>query len=214
MLELRKYPKAELSEMFGTRDTEGLKRKLTRYGVSFECSGWGQTLTFEIKEIADPFKIFCITELDFEANCDFMKVRNFYYYYFNDEEFMAMPDEVKEVRMRAVGYPVARQTLAGYISKLEQKDMITRNTKNFIYYFAFKQTQRITDREEYLDAWHKYWADIDSGLSSTDAINNMRADYGGVARKQAIPEINGIYNDKIEYMCSLIQQSFENEMDN
>lgn len=214
MLELRKYPKAELSEMFGTRDTEGLKRKLTRYGVSFECSGWGQTLTFEIKEIADPFKIFCITELDFEANCDFTKVRNFYYYYFNDEEFMAMPDEVKEVRMRAVGYPVARQTLAGYISKLEQKDMITRNTKNFIYYFAFKQTQRITDREEYLDAWHKYWADIDSGLSSTDAINNMRADYGGVARKQAIPEINGIYNDKIEYMCSLIQQSFENEMDN
>lgn len=39
----------------------------------------------------------------------------------------------------------------------------------------------------------------------------MRADFGGVARKQPIPEINGIYNDKIEYMLSLIQQSIESE---
>lgn len=36
--------------------------------------------------------------------------------------------------------------------------------------------------------------------------------YGGVARKQAIPDINGIYNDKIEYMMGLIVQSIENEM--
>ena len=36
------------------------------------------------------------------------------------------------------------------------------------------------------------------------AICNMRVKYGGVARKQAIPEINGIYNEKIEYLCSLI----------
>lgn len=212
MLELRKYPKAELSEMFGTQDTEGLKRKLKRYGITFETIGRGQTLTFDIKAMEDQFKVFCITELDFEANCDFSKVRNFYYYYFNDEEFMAMPDEVKEARMRAEGHPVSRPTIAGYISKLERKNIINRNTKNFIYYFAFKQTQRITDREEYLNAWFNYWDDIASGLSSIDAINNMRADFGGVARKQAVPEINGIFNEKIEYMSSLIQQSLEDEL--
>ena len=39
----------------------------------------------------------------------------------------------------------------------------------------------------------------------------MREDFGGVARKQAIPEINGIYNEKIEHMLSLIQQSMESE---
>lgn len=211
MLELRKYPKAELSEMFGTRDTEGLKRKLTRYGVSFECSGWGQTLTFEIKELADPFKVFCITELGFDGATDFSKVRNFYYYFFNDEEFMAMPDEVKEVRMRAAGYPVSRQTISGYIGKLDAKNMINRNTKNFIYYFAFKETQRIVDREEYGQAWHEYWKDVNGGMPSSAAINNMRSDHGGIAKKQPIPEINGIYNEKIEYMISLIQQSFENE---
>ena len=40
----------------------------------------------------------------------------------------------------------------------------------------------------------------------------MIATYGGVARKQAIPQINGIYNKQIEYMLSLIQQSIENEL--
>ena len=56
-----------------------------------------------------------------------------------------------------------------------------------------------------------YWDDLASGLHNRDAIANMRADYGGVARKQPIPEINGIYNEKIEYMLSLIQQSIESE---
>ena len=70
----------------------------------------------------------------------------------------------------------------------------------------------MTDRAEYLQAWHEYWADIGNGFCSFDAICNMRVKYGGVARKQAIPEINGIYNEKIEYLCSLIQASFENEM--
>ena len=41
----------------------------------------------------------------------------------------------------------------------------------------------------------------------------MRANYGGVARKQAIPEVNGIYNEKIEQMLSCIQKSIENEME-
>ena len=70
----------------------------------------------------------------------------------------------------------------------------------------------MTDRAEYLQAWHEYWADIGNGVCSFDAICNMREKYGGVARKQAIPEINGIYNEKIEYLCSLIQASLENEM--
>ena len=53
MLELRKYPKAELSALFGTRDTQGLKRKLERYGIVYEETGRGNTMTFDIKEITD-----------------------------------------------------------------------------------------------------------------------------------------------------------------
>ena len=80
-----------------------------------------------------------------------------------------------------------------------------------MYYFANKDQQRLCEHKEYVEAWYNYWDDLESGLNCYDAIANMREDFGGVARKQAIPEINGIYNDKIEYMLSLIQQSMESE---
>ena len=123
MLELKSYTKAELVAMFGTRDTEGLKRRLKRYGVDFEASGWGNSLMFEIKEIKDPFKVFAITELGADGGTDFKKMRNFYYYYFNDETFMAMPDEVKEVWMEKAGNKVSRQTIASYTQKLVAHNM-------------------------------------------------------------------------------------------
>jgi hypothetical protein len=212
MLEIgQTYPKPELSRTFGTRDKQGLDRKLTRYGIAFDVCGRGDSSTYTITAITDPFKVFAITELGFDGGTDFTKLRNFYYHFFEDEIFMAMPDEVKEVRMREMGQPVSRQTIANYTQRLEANNLINRHTNNFIYYFAYKQEQRIVDRSEYLQAWFEYWDDIASGLNSFDAIANMRTDHGGVARKQPIPEINGIYNEKIEQMLSYIQQSIEDE---
>lgn len=213
MLEIRKYTKAEMTEMFGTRDIQGLRRKLERYNVDCEVSGRGQNAVFTINRINDPFKVYCITELGYDGATDFRKLLYFLYYFFNDEEFMAMPDEVKETRMRAVKHDLSRQTIAGYISKLDRLNMIDRNTNNFIYYFAYKGTQRITDKAEYLKAWHDYWNDIDNGISSWEAICSMRANHGGVARKQAVPEINGIYNEKIEYLLTLIYQAVEDDIE-
>ena len=212
MLEIgQTYPKPELSRIFGSRDKEGLERKMTRYGIVFSSTGWAEKRIYTIHDLTNPFKVFAITELGFDGNTDFTKLRNFYYHFFEDEIFMAMPDEVKEAKMRKLGQDVSRQTIANYTSRLETNNLINRHTKNFIYYFARKQEQRIAEREEYLQAWFEYWDDIASGLNSYDAIANMITDHGGVARKQPIPEINGIYNDKIEYMLSLIQQSIENE---
>lgn len=205
------YSKPELTQMLGTRSKQGIDRKLDRYGVVYEVCGRGERAVYTVKGMADPFKVFAITELGFDANTDFTKLRNFYYHFFEDDEFMAMPDEVKEVRMRKMGQDVSRQTIATYTRRLETNNLINRNTKNFIYYFAYNQEQRICDHAEYVQAWYEYWDDIDSGLNSYDAIANMRTDHGGVARKQPIPEINGIYNEKIEYMLSLIQQSIESE---
>ena len=212
MLEIgQTYPKPELSRIFGTRDKQGLERKLTRYGIVFDVCGRGENAAYTINAITDPFKVFAITELGFDGNTDFFKLRNFYYHFFEDEIFMAMPDEVKEAHMREMGQPVSRQTIANYTYRLVANNLINRHTNNFIYYFAYKQEQRIVDRDEYLQAWFEYWDDIASGLSSFDAIANMRTDHGGVARKQPIPEINGIYNEKIERMLSYIQQSIEDE---
>ena len=213
MLELKTYSKAELVAMFGTKDTEGLKRKLEGYGIVFDISGRGNHATFDIHEIQKPFKLFCITELGIDARTDFQKLKYFYYYFFNDEEFMAMPDEVKEHRMDGFGRHVSRQTIASYTKKLARNELISWSTSEFIYYFAYKHTQRITDRGEYRQAWQEYWQNKENGIDSFSAICAMRAKYGGVARRQAKVEINGIYLPQIEQMQTLIQKELEHDID-
>ncbi len=186
---------------------------MERYGIVFEVQGRGESAVFTIKEITDPFKIYCITELGFDGRTDFKKVRNFFFYFFNDEEFMAMPDEVKEYRMRKQGQDVSRQTIANYIAKLDSKNLIDRNTNNYIYYFAHGHEQIFADRATYSQAWSEYWNDIENGVYYCKVIDRMRAKYGGVAKKQAIPEINGIYTAEIEYLNTLVQQSIEREIE-
>jgi len=212
MIETGTYTKAELSKFFGTTDTQGLKRKLQRYGITFQTSGRGNSLKFSITSTADPFKVFCIDELGYDGRTDFIKLRNFLYCYINDDEFRSMPDEVKAHRMQEAGKPMCRQTIANYISKLIAKDLIYRDTSEFLYYFAYKDTQRITTREEYASAWKLYWAEKDKGYDSIDAIFKMRAVYGGVARKQAVANFNGIYIDKINHLNTLICESIEKEL--
>ena len=213
MIELRTYTHDELAVITGTRNNQGIKRKLERWGVCFdEPIGTGKRMTITVTGISDPFKVFCITELDCDPHIEFEKLRNFLYVFLNDEEFAAMPDEVKENRLRKIKMPVSRPTISRYEERLDMKNIINRNTTDFIYYFAFKDTQRIVERAEYLDAWHQYWAERDAGLSSFEAISNMRFAYGGVARKQPKPEINGIYLPLVEELNGYIQDSFEREL--
>lgn len=214
MLELMKsYTKPEMTAMFGTRNMQGLQRKINGYGISFDVQGQGESAVFTITNIENPFKIYCITELGFDGHTDFYKLRNYYYYYFNDIEFRAMPNEVQENRMRLVHKDVSRQTIANYLRKLYLKNYIELNTDNYVYYFAFKNRQRIVEKEEYLAAWREYWKNIRDGHSNYEAIYNMRNDFDGVARKQAIPEINGIYNKEVDLLCSLIQEDIERELE-
>ena len=79
MLDLKVYSKAELVEIFGTEDTQGLKRKMQRYGIEFQTAGRGDNLTFDIIKTADPFKVFCIDELGYDGRTDFRKLREFLY---------------------------------------------------------------------------------------------------------------------------------------
>lgn len=197
--------------MFGTRSVEGLKRKFEGYGIDFETTGRGENTIFKIKNIENEFKIFCITDLKFDANTNFQKVQNLYYHFFNDEIFSALPDEVKEYQLRAMSKDVSRQSIARYLEKLERNNLIIRNTNNFLYYFAYGKTQRFVEKEDYTGAWAEYYAKKNKGINSSTAIMEMFADYGGVARKQAVPEINGIYNKEIDYMLSLIQKNMEKE---
>ena len=212
MLEARKYTKTEMAEILETTDNQGISRKLQRYGVEFERSGRGDKLIFDIKAVPDKFKMYCISELGYDGRIDFRKLREFLYCYINDDEFRAMPDEVKEYRMRADENPISRQTIAKYTFQLKHLDIVNLDSGRYIYYFAFKDIQRVTEHKEYVMAWKQYWENRENEMASIDAISIMIATFGGVARKQAIPEFNAIYYNKIEELNRIILESIENEL--
>jgi len=212
MLEKRVYERHEMAELLGTNDRQRIRRKLDGYGVFYLVEGRGDHFTINVKNIADPFKVFCILDLEFSAQTDFKKVRNFYWAFFNDTEFMAMPDEVKERRMGDAGRPLTRQTIATYTRKLVQKEYIYPYTSNFIYYFACDGKQTLTDEETYKQAWREYWIHKDLGCSSGEAISMMFNKYGGYARKQPIPEQNAFYTAELDYLQGLIGRSLEDEI--
>ena len=210
-----KYKKSELAQIFGSTSNQAINRKLDRYGVKFSVTGRGEQAVYQIQQIADKFKIFAITELGFDANTDFQKLRNFYFYFFNDEEFQTLPDEMKEARMRENNRDISRQTIAKYEDRLVKYDYIAYlGGDDYIYYFAHKGKRRMVERAEYSRAWREYWTDKESGMDYYAAIYNMIFHYGGVARKQAIPTLNAIYLKKIEEMLSYIEESIENDVDN
>lgn len=214
MLEIGcKYKKSELARIFGPISNQAINRKLDRYGVRYTATGRGEQAVYQIQQIEDKFKLFAITELGFDANTDFKKLRNFYFYFFNDEEFQTLPDEMKEVRMRENNKDISRQTIARYEHRLLERDYITYGC-DYIYYFAYKDKRRDVDKPEYSRAWKEYWANKESGMDFHLAIHYMIVNYGGVARKQAIPIKNAFHLKKINEMLLYIEQSIEDEAGN
>lgn len=209
MLQLKKYEKNELTEILGTRSKQGIQRKLRNYGITFEEEGRGENVIFDLSHIENPFKVFCITEMDFPAQTDFNKLRNFFYYFLCDENFPTLPDEVKEFCMRENGKVISRQTLANWQRRLDRIGYISKNSGNFAYYFAYKGTRRMVEKKEYSKAWHGYWEMKDNGFESGEAIARMIGEYGGVARKYEIPEFNGIYMNEIRVLTDLVCDSME-----
>ena len=209
MLELRTYTYAEMSALFGTRDTQGIKRRLDRYGIEYDAAGRGAAARFEIKTISDPFKAFCIIDLGFAAQTDFGKLLYFFYYLLNDEGFLEMPRETMEIRLKADNHTLTRQTIQTYLNRLSDAGLINQQSGIYRYYFAKGSALREATKEEYTEAWREYWQAKDKGLPAGEAIALMCANYGGVARKQQIIEINGIYNDTInkinEMVCACIE---------
>ena len=214
MLEIGcEYKKSKLTQIFGSKSNQAISRKLDRYGVKFSVAGRGEQAVYKIRQMDDKFKIFAITELGFDANTDFQKLRNFYFYFFNDEEFQTLPDEMKEARMRENNRDISRQTIAKYLDRLVEHNYIAYlGGDDFVYYFAHKGKRRTVEKSEYSRAWREYWSDKESGMDYYTAIYNMIVHYGGVARKQAVPTVNAIYGKKIDEMLSYIEQSIENEI--
>ena len=93
MLEEKTYTLPQLAqELGGAADRQSVLKKLQRRGIAYTAEGRGAKLKITIQSIPDRFPTYCIRELQFAPNSDFEKVRNLFYYCFNDEEFFTYPD--------------------------------------------------------------------------------------------------------------------------
>ena len=105
MLECKTYTYAEFSALFNTRDNQGIKRRLDRWGIKYSTAGRGTGLKYTIEEISDPFVPFCILDLGFPPQTIFDKLNLFLYYLLDDEEFVGLPCEMMEQRINNDGRP-------------------------------------------------------------------------------------------------------------
>ena len=212
MFREKEYTIMEMREITGTKDRQGIREKLNNYAIEFDESGWGKTVVFDIKNIPDKLKVFFVIDLKVPAQTDFTKLKYFLYYFFCDETFAQIPDEAKAERLKKDKNDISRQTIAKYIARLDTLNLISKNTDNYVYYFASGNYRENTTKETYSKAWKEYWQNKSNGYSTADAINEMRYNYGGVARKYPIPEWNGIYLEEINYIIDLVCESIENEL--
>ncbi len=212
MLECRTYTYAELSELFGTRDSQGIKRRLNRLEIAYTTQGRGTALQFTLTEICKPFKVYCILDFGFSPQTDFTKLAFFTYYLLCDDEFQQFPVVQMEERLRADGHTLSRQTIKTYLSHFEDADLICRGIR-FTYYFAVGKSHKNTDETTYKRAWAEYWERIHQGCPWEQAIGEMCATYGGVARKHPQLVLNAFYNHMYGQIIDWALETMNVELD-
>lgn len=134
MIEIREYTKEEISAILHTNKKQGIDRKLNRYGIEFTSNGRGANLMYSINKITNPFKVYCITELELSANVDFEKFKYFCLYFLCDDEFQTYPIVEMEQRLRNSGIGISRQTISKSIRYFERLNYVTIFKNDCIYY--------------------------------------------------------------------------------
>ena len=215
MLEIREYKIAELIEILGTKSRQGIERKLERYGCKFEVSGWGKRVVFNILTTPDEFKVFCITKLNIPAQVNFRKLKMFYYAFFEDEDFIGMPDVDKENYMTDEYEHISRQTIRNWVKYLERENLIMRDTDDCNYYAVNRYPngdRYLTpiSRDTYKKGWSVYWEYAEE-YDTFYAYYKATEVWGGAACRTPKIIINGIEWAKIKRLKDIIINSMLNE---
>ena len=202
MLELRDYTLGVLETLIDTKGKQATDRKLTAYGYEYSSTGTGRKRVYTITALPNAFsqfKMYCVHTLGFSPQTDFIKLRDFVFYLFSDDDFNWLPDEMMEEYLRLEGAGMARQTIANYRKRLEDLELIDNHFGDFVYYNVYKrygvQEHEIITREEYGRAWRLYWEyrNANPDEDSLPAYRHMYNAFGGVPRKQRRVERNAIH---------------------
>ena len=78
MLDLQRYTRQELIDIFKTQRLDSIKDKLKRKGYKFTTDGRGDSFTLTITELPLRFRNFCTDELKFAPQTDFVKLKRIY----------------------------------------------------------------------------------------------------------------------------------------
>lgn len=214
MLELKKYSFAELSKLLGTNNTQSTNRKLQNWGIIYSREGNGQKSIYTLMKFENPFKVFCLSELGFAPQTDFIKFRNFMYYFLADDDFMNLPNSIKANRMSENGYIISRQTVVHYLEKLQHLKYIEWSNGECRYYIINKYEEMTyaeeIDREKYCEGWRIYW-NVREEEGYIVAYAKMRDHLGGHPYKQPVIHQNAFYAKQFEMLNQLILDSFETE---
>lgn len=219
MLELREYTAAELAQILSTKGKQALDRKLESWGITFTSDERrGDNRKYTLTAIENPFKIYCITELNIDSHTDFYKLQNCFYYFLNDPEFRDIPDEMREDYTEAEGEKISRQSISKYIKHLSKNELVLLKSSDYNHYFAYQDFRIFTDEKTYKEAWNLYWQLINDEEHSSYAISEVVKKYGGVPRKQPKPSLNGIYNSTLktlnELVCAEVEKEVKSKLEN
>ncbi len=213
MLELKTYGFAEIAAYLRVRRSRGVRDKLTRYNVEFTEGGGhaDQDKTYTITAIQDPFKLFCVFDLEIAPQTDFIKLRDFTVYLLSVDDFNWRPMEMMEEYLRRFANGPSRQTISHYIKYFTDRDLIAMNG-DYVYYKVNKdrgvQKHEIITKEQYAAAWAVYWDRRKNGADSRAAYSVMYSWLGGVPRKQRKTVSNGIYKADLDRLEEYATESF------
>lgn len=214
MLELKTYLLSDLKAYFHTGNRQSTNNKLNRYGVKYIIhteTARSRNPFYEITEITDPFRLYCVFDLDFPPQTVFTKLRDFLFYLFGDPDFNWRPKEMMEEYLREKGCGMSRQTISNYLKRLEKYDFFC-DKGDYVYYRVYKyygvQKHEIVSKEAYSEAWRIYWECRNDGYDSRAAYQTMYNAFKGVPRKQTRIIGNAFHYEELNHLNEYVSESF------
>lgn len=213
MLDLREYTRQELIELFHTERLDSIKAKLKRQGYKYTTSGRGKTFSLTITELPLRFRNFCIEQLHFAPQTDFVRLKKFLYQFMFDEEFRKLPFvTMKETMIGTM--EITNQTISRWIKRLYDENIVADG--EMIYYSINKVTglyRRITE-EEHKEAWKRYWEvrNDENGEPTGQyhlATLEMYDCIGGFPYKKADIIFNAFETERIDTLKEILKQEID-----
>ena len=209
MLELKEYTREELIAIYKTTRLDAIKNKVTREGYKYTNCGRGKDYKMVITLLPNKnnaFKEYCIKNLGFAAQTDFLKLKVFINAILSNDDFLNLQYSEMARELKRTGTDITRQTVAEYFKKLDKLnwfgyDLIDCNY--FIYDSANNKARPIT-REEYKAAWAAYWEGKYN--NTNEAIKSLYQLCGGTPKKTPKVQLNGFYNNQYKDLLELIKE--------